>query len=292
VTTGTSRPARRPRGWRAPGPAPAGAGGDPTLLPAAGEDLCHLAGDWRIFQHVGGHRWSLDDLVTGWMAAEEMAERPPARVADLGCGIGTVLMLLAWRFPEARIAGLEAEAEKVALARRSLRWNGCADRCLVHVGDLRETGALHGPFDLVSGTPPYLPRGTATEPARPDRGPWHFEHRGGIEDYCRAAARLLAPDAPFVVCAGTTQESRMQEAAAAAGLRITRRRDVVPRAGKAALFALYVLRAAPAETAGVEPPLVVRDARGAWTPAFRAVRRAMGMPDRPPGRVSRTGFPG
>jgi len=283
VTSGTIRPARRPRGWRAPGPPPAGPGDDPTLQPAAGEDLCYLAGDWRIFQHVGGHRWSLDDLATAWLAAEEVSPRPPARVADLGCGIGTVLMLLAWRFPDARVEGLEAEGEKVALAERSLRWNGCAGRCVVRVGDLREPAALDGPFDLVTGTPPYLPRGTATEPARPDRGPWHFEHRGGIEGYCRAAARLLAPGAPFVVCAGTLQEARVQDAAVAAGLCVTRRRDVVPRAGKGALFALYVLRAAPAEAAGAEPPLVVRDARGAWTPAFRAVRRAMGMPDRPPG---------
>lgn len=279
MSAGIVRPARRPRGWHAPGPPPAGPGDDPTLVPAAGEDLCLLSGDWRIFQHVGGHRWSLDDLVTAWTAAEEMAPSPPTRAADLGCGIGTVLMLLAWRFPAARLVGVEAEAEKAALARRSLRWNGCADRCDVRVGDLRDV-ALEGRFDLVTGTPPYLPRGSATEPARADRGPWHFEHRGGLEDYCRAAARLLAPGAPCVVCAGTVQESRVESAAADAGLAIARRRDVVPRAGKGALFGLYVMRAAYDAAPVVEPPLVVRDARGAWTPEFRAVRRAMGMPDR------------
>jgi hypothetical protein len=31
-----------------------------------------------------------------------------------------------------------------------------------------------------------------------------------------------------------------------------------------------------------ERPLVVRDAAGQWTVDFRAVRAAMGMPDRPP----------
>jgi len=284
VTTGTVRPARRPAGWRAPGPPPAGPGDDPTLVPAAGEDLCLLAGDWRIFQHVGGHRWSLDDLVTAWMAADEVAASPPARVADLGCGIGTVLMLLAWRFPTARLTGIEAEAEKVALARRSLRWNGCAERCVVHEGDLRET-SLDARFDLVTGTPPYLPRGTATEPSRPDRGPWHFEHRGGIEDYCRAAVRLLAPGAPLVVCAGSVQEARVDSAARDAGLSVVRRRDVVPREGKGTLFGLYVMRTAPAAIPIIEPPLVVRDARGAWTDEFRAIRRAMGMPDRPPSRM-------
>jgi tRNA1(Val) A37 N6-methylase TrmN6 len=286
VSPGTVRPARRPRGWRAPGPAPAGPGDDPTLLPAAGEDLCLLAGDWRIFQHVGGHRWSLDDLVTAWTAAEEVAPAPPTRAVDLGCGIGTVLMLLAWRFPAARLVGVEAEAQKAALARRSLRWNGCADRCDVRVGDLRDAAAVDGAFDLVTGTPPYLPRGSATEPARADRGPWHFEHRGGLEDYCRAASHLLSPGAPFVVCAATVQEPRVDRAAADAGLAIARRRDVIPRAGKGPLFGVYVMRHAEGVSTVVEPPLVVRDARGAWTPEFRAVRHAMGMPDRPPSEAT------
>src|SRR4029450_4213972 len=148
VRRGTVRPGRRRRGWRAPGPPPAGPGDDPSLVPAAGEDLCLLSGDWRIFQAPGGHRWPPDALVTAWPAAELVR---PARAADLGCGIGTVLMLLAWRFPAARFVGIEAEEEKAALARRSLRWNGCADRCEVRVGDLRDA-ALDGRFDLVTGT--------------------------------------------------------------------------------------------------------------------------------------------
>jgi hypothetical protein len=62
--------------------------GRPVLLaevwPGPGEDLCHLAGDWRILQLVRGHRWSLDDLVTAWFAADTTSGAPPARIADLG----------------------------------------------------------------------------------------------------------------------------------------------------------------------------------------------------------------
>jgi len=84
-----------------------------------------------------------------------------------------------------------------------------------------------------------------------------------------------------VVCAGALQEARVERAAAAVGLRITRRRAVVPRAGKGALFGVYVMRAGASAAPVVESPLLVRDAHGRWTAAFRAVRRAMGMPDRP-----------
>ena len=39
-----------------------------------------------------------------------------------------------------------------------------------------------------------------------------------------------------------------------------------------------VLAAGAAVAFGIERPLVVRDARGAWTAGFRALRASMGMP--------------
>jgi tRNA1Val (adenine37-N6)-methyltransferase len=279
--TGIIRPARRPDGWNAPGPRPAAPLDRPELWPGPGEDLCFLAGDWRILQRLGGHRWSLDDLVTAWFAAEQVQASPPALIADLGCGIGTVLLLLSWRFPMARGIGIEIQGASVALARRSLRWNGAEGRCEVRRGDLRDRAMLpeDAVFDLVTATPPYLPPGSATEPADPQRRRCHVEEHGGIEAYCLAAARLLSPDGVFVTCAGAAQAARVEVAAAGAGLVIERRRDVVPRAGKAALFGVYAIGCrAPEARPVVEPALVVRDRRGRRTDGFRQVRSAMGMP--------------
>jgi tRNA1(Val) A37 N6-methylase TrmN6 len=190
-------------------------------------------------------------------------------------------MMLAWRFPGARGLGVEAEGMSAELARRSLAWNGVAGRCEVRVGDVRDPEVVpeERSFDLVTGTPPYLALGTATVPVRVQQAACHLELRGGIEAYCVAAARLLAPGAPFVVCAARTQEVRVEHAAAAAGLAVERRRDVVPRAGKLPLFAVYALRrAGDASALVVEPPLVVRDQEGRRTAAFRLLRAEMGMP--------------
>lgn len=279
---GIVRPARRPIGWTAPGPRPATTP-DAALGPHAGEDLCFLAGDWRIFQRVAGHRWSLDDLVTAWVAASVGAARPPRRFVDLGCGIGTVLMLVAWRFPEASGLGVEAQPLSVDLARRSLAWNGADGRCEIRGRDFREVASELPPAhaDLVTGTPPYLTPGHATASRRAQCGPCHFEERGGIEAYCDAAAALLAPDGRFVVCAAAFQHERTLAALAAAGLAAERVLAVIPRAGKALLFRVYAARragdlAAAADEAPTE--LVVRDADGRWTNAFAAVRTAMGMP--------------
>lgn len=288
---GIVREARRPPGWVAPGPRPAGADDRADLEPGPGEDLCHLTGDWRLLQLIGGHRWSLDDLVTAWVAAGALAG-PPARTLDLGCGIGSVLLMVAWRFPAATCLGVEAQPRSAALARRSIAWNGASDRVTVWDGDLRALDVplmaddgTRGGFDLVTGTPPYFPRGEGVESDDAQRAPCRFEHRGGVEDYCLAAARTVAPGAPFVMCAAALEHERVVAGAAAAGLRISARLDVVPRAGKAPLIGIYTLHAARhagATTATIvsAATLTVRDAHGQWTPEFQRVRGDMGLPPR------------
>lgn len=294
--TGIVRHARRPAGWAPPGPAPAGFARAAAPRPRRGEDLCYLAGDWRILQRLDGHRWSLDDLVTAWVAAETLASRHPARLLDLGSGIGSVLLLLAWRFPEARCTGVEAQRQSVDLARRSIAWNGVEDRCDVLCGDFRISRILHragADFDLVTGTPPYRPLGTATPSNRPQCRPCRLEDRGGIEVYCQAAAATMTGTGRFVTCMAAAQDERTRNAARRAGLAVSRTLQVIPRAGKAPLFAVYVMTKGPtresrrhASFTGDHPGpdnrpctrLVVRDAQGRRTDAFRQLRQQMGMP--------------
>lgn len=280
---GILRAARRPPGWSAPGPSPRPPASKEGLWPGPQEDLCWLAGDWRILQRTDGHRFSLDDLLTAHLAAGCFAGRPaPARALDLGCGIGSVLLFNAWRFPAAQLVGIEAQELSAGMARRSIAWNGAGDRCQVLLGDFREEAVTDGlgRFDLVTGTPPYFPPGTGLESDHVQRGPCRFEHRGGVEAYCAAAAPLLAPGAPLVLCASPGQVARLQAAAPQCGLHIEGRRDLIPRTGKPPLFSVFVLRAGAASAPlVVQAPLEARDAQGNRTAALKQVREEMGMPN-------------
>ena len=276
---GLVRPARRPDGFVPRGPAPRA---PLELIPGAGEDLCFLTGDWRIFQKRRGHRWSLDDLLTAWTALRATRGCTVEEALDLGCGIGSVLLMVAWSFPHARVTGIEAQAASAALARRSVAWNGAEDRVRVLDGDLRSETALPqgARFALITGTPPYFDEdeGVVSEVAQ--RGACRFELKGGVEDYCAAAAPRLAAGGAFVVCVAAAQRPRVFAAAEALGLGVARWLTVVPKAGKEPLIGVAVLQRGPC--ACVEEQLVVRTADGQWTDAFRSVRTEMGMPDRPP----------
>ena len=276
LVAGIVRTARRPSGWRAPGPRPRGDDGRPGLQPADDEDLCFLTGDWRLFQKQRGHRWSLDDLVTAAIAAPH-ADRARTML-DLGCGLGSVLLMMAWRFPEADVTGIEAQEDRAAMGRRSILWNGVEARCRIIDGDLRDptTLAEGARFPLITGTPPYFPQGTGPESQKSHAAACRFETRGGIEDYARAAARWLTPGGRFVVCTAALESARVPLAASAAGLHVIEHVEVVPREGKDVLVMIDVMGRDQGPT--THRSLTVRDARSQWTADFQGVREAMGFP--------------
>jgi len=280
--SGLVRPARRPPGWSPGGPAPAGDRGEADLQPYDDEDLCFLVGDWRIFQKQRGHRWSLDDLVTAWVAARQGEAAGARRALDLGCGLGSVLLMVAWKLPGVDVTGIEAQADRAAMGRRSIRYDGVEARCRILDGDLRDPAVLPADarFELITGTPPYFPRGTGTESALPHAVPCRFEARGGVEDYLLAAARWLSESGRVVLCSAALEVDRLGPASNAAGLHHVEHVEIVPREGKAPLVMVDVF--ARTAVARRDSALTVRDATGQWTPDFRRVRESMGMPPTPP----------
>ena len=274
------------KGWTRPGPVPPGAlGRGPE--PEAGETLDAISGHFRLFQLSDGHRFSTDDVLTAWYGSSWCATAQS--VLDLGSGIGSVGMIAAWRMPGARFVTVEAQADSVRLARKSVQWNGLTDRYEIREGDFREAGALADDerFDLVLGSPPYFPPGSGIHGDHPQKVGCRFEMRGDIGDYCVAAARHLVPGGLFACVfpvAPEAQHQRVRDAARAAGLAIVRWRPVVLREEERPLLGLFAMvRAADVPEvlrtrAWAEPPLVIRRRDGSVHPEYAAVKLSFGFP--------------
>jgi tRNA1(Val) A37 N6-methylase TrmN6 len=262
------------------------------VRPVSGEDELTddaLAGHFRVLQRRRGHRYSLDDTLTAMRAVQA---RPDARsVLDLGTGIGSVLLMLAYKLPEARLWGVEAQAESFALLQRNCARNGllgAGARVSVEHGDIRDLpriaalreAAGGAGFELVTGTPPYQPLGQGTVSPDAQRAHCRVELRGGVEVYIEAAACALAPDGVLVVCADARAPERVERAAQACGLAPVASCDVIAGAGKPALFAVWTLVRAGAQPAACvrEPAFVARDAQGRRTPEALALRRFFDLP--------------
>src|SRR5207253_1606739 len=170
-------------------------------------------------------------------------------------------------------------------------YNGLADRVTILQGDLREL-ATGDRFDLVTGSPPYFPPGTAVEAAHPQAVPARIEIRGTVADYARTAARILAPGGLFAFVFPFAQRQRAEEALREHELVLLRRRDVLFKEGETPMISLFAAgRAAdfpPARKTFVEPPLTIRRADGAIDAEYAMVRLSFGFP---PGDVSMSPAP-
>lgn len=269
---------------------------DPRPEPTPEETLDLLAGSWRIFQLKRGHRFSTDDLATAWRASRGS---PTARRAlDLGCGIGSVGLTTLWRLdhsaPGATLTGVEAQDVSIALARKTVAYNGLQDRVRLVQGDLRDESVLAGEtFDLVTGSPPYIPPDKGVHSPISQRAHARMELRGSVHDYCAAARRYLAPGARFSYVM-PANDPRTDDAPAAHGLAIVERWEFVFRA--LGPFHVSVVTCMRQEDAGGERltgQLVIRDVLGEWTPEYLEFRKEMGMPmgspDKPIGGSRRAG---
>lgn len=270
------------KGWTRPGPVPPG---EVDLEP--GETLDGLCGRWRIFQLEKGNRFSTDDLVTAWYGTSWCPR--PARIADLGSGIGSVALLAAWRCPGAVVHTVEAQEASLRLAWKSIRYNGQESRIFPHLGDLRNPALFEEEalFDLVTGTPPYWPEGHRLPAAHPQSVPARLEVRGSIVDYARTAARILAPGGLFACVFPNDQRERALAALDEAGLLCLHRREFVFKEGEP--YGLDVFAAGRrqdypedfetrAQCPEVEPPIPIRHADGSVTPAIARLRLAVGFP--------------
>jgi tRNA1(Val) A37 N6-methylase TrmN6 len=272
------------KGWAKPGPIPPGLASGVQVDPH--ETLDAVSGHFRLFQLRDGHRFSTDDILTAWYGSSWC---PTARTAlDLGSGIGTVGMICAWRLPGARFVTVEAQAESVALAKKSARFNGLTERYEIRHGDFRDADVIKPDekFDLITGSPPYFPPGTGVESEHPQKLACRFELRGTVVDYCTVAARHLALGG-FFACVFPTepaQLARVEQGARAAGLVIVRRRPVVFREGEPPLVALFGLMRAtdlPEWFRGqtwVEADLIIRTRDGQIHPEYSALKLAIGFP--------------
>ncbi|MDH4444598.1 MAG: methyltransferase [Akkermansiaceae bacterium] len=237
------------------------------------------AAGWLIAQRKGGHRHSVDDVLTAWYALQIS---PTVREhLDLGTGIGTVGLLTLWGMgAEARLTCVEAQDISYRLLQANLDANGLRSRVDASQGDLREL-ALGRRFPLVTGSPPYFPLGSGVLPQDSQKAHARFELRGDVGDYAKAARLHLAEGGWFVVCFPSPQKQRALDGIAAAGLKVVRLRDVIPRETLPPLFTLFACQH-PQDFHGevtVEEPLTVRHANGRLTESMAKVRRGFGFAD-------------
>lgn len=145
-------------------------------LPLADEsrfrDLVVARAQHRPLQHLIGHQafWRHDFIVTPAVliprpetellveaTLERLAEIPAPAIVDVGTGSGCIALSIAAERPDARVFGVDASAEALAVARENRDLIGVAQSVTLLLGDLLsglplDAGAVHA----IVSNPPYV----------------------------------------------------------------------------------------------------------------------------------------
>ena len=234
-----------------------------------------LTNSLHLWQRRRGLRVGTDDVLAAWSAATAC---PSARhVLELGCGHGAVTLMLAEALPKAHLLSIEAQRISHDLLKRNVSEAQLAGRIETILGDLRTTDAMEGRrFELVTGTPPFMPVGSGTLPSDAQRAAARFELRGGIEAYCAIAARHLEPQGVVSLVMDAERPERYERAIAEVGLHLTRVTTVLARTEGPPRYLIYQARRDASDIQRTR--LAVRDHSGAWSPEFEVIRRRLGLP--------------
>ncbi len=119
----------------------------------------------RLIQSKGGLRAAIDPV----LLAAAIPAKPGESVLEAGCGTGAAALCLAARILGVQVAGLDLQAELVALARESAELNGMSRRVTFIAGDILSPPPPIADtlFDHVMANPPYMRAGTGN--VSPDR---------------------------------------------------------------------------------------------------------------------------
>jgi len=123
------------------------------------EPLAYLVGEWGfrrlvlfVDRRVLVPRPETEVLVERCLSLLRDVQTP--QVVDVGTGSGAIALAIADEHPGARVLGIDASEDALAVARANAARTGLADRVALRPGDLLTS--VTGRVDLVVSNPPYV----------------------------------------------------------------------------------------------------------------------------------------
>lgn len=218
---------------------------------------------FALAHHRSAQRIGTDSMILGAWAQQHH----PRRILDIGSGCGLLVFMLAQRYPEAQVAGVEVHAASHTEALENRGANPAFAHLQFYHGAFQDFSACGQKWDLLVSNPPYFDHAYPQQEARRP-GRHNARHQGGLslETLFARARSLLASEGSLQVILPVDQHQRLEAQLPEQGWQLQRSRAVLPKRGQPAHRMLSAWMAAPQVFAPVqEKPLPIRDQVGQYS---------------------------
>lgn len=112
-----------------------------------------LGGRIKLIQPLTGYRAGIDPL----FLSASLHPKAEEKILDVGCGVGTIAVALAFRCPHVKVTGIEIQSDLWELGLQNVQTNHLTDRIKIIQGDVLCPPSFLKPngFDQVVTNPPY-----------------------------------------------------------------------------------------------------------------------------------------
>ena len=151
--------------------------------------VCDVNESIHLLQHRNGLTFGTD----AYLLSAYVRPAPRHRAIDLGSGTGIIPLLCLARSKAASFLAVEIQEVFCSIIRENAAANGFSERLTPVCSDLRDlrTADTGGEADFITANPPYLKAGSGARNRADEKYIARHETAGNIEDFCRAAGRLL-----------------------------------------------------------------------------------------------------
>ena len=154
-------------------------------------------------------------LLGSWASAPAGA----CRILDVGTGTGLIALMMAQRFPEARVTGIDIDTDAVGQASENALVSPFKERIMIREGDVTSMEDADG-FDAIVCNPPFFDRSLTC----PDQQRTEARHTVSLtyRQLMESAFRLLKDDGRLSVSIPSDCRSRLESEAHLVGFFISR----------------------------------------------------------------------
>ena len=154
-------------------------------------------------------------LLGAWAAAPS----GQCRILDIGTGTGLIALMMAQRYPEAEVTGIDIDEDAVAQADENVRLSPFSERVRIYRQDIVNFTDIIG-FDAIVSNPPYFVDSLAC----PDDQRTIARHAVSLtyEQLMHQAYRLLKDEGSFSVVVPSDCRAKIEAAACLEGFFTTR----------------------------------------------------------------------
>jgi tRNA1Val (adenine37-N6)-methyltransferase len=164
--------------------------GNVSSLKQEGESVdTVLEGRLKVIQKEKGYRFSID----AYLLAHFVHVDKDDHVMDMGTGSAVIAMIIANRWPQVKVVGVDIQPEMVDMAKRSIALNALENRIEVRQGDIKTIKTLFGSrmFDAVVLNPPYRKLNSGRLNPDHQKSVARHEIHGSLADFLSAAEYIL-----------------------------------------------------------------------------------------------------